>query len=226
MQNRRRWRAKSFKQKRQTFTLNTQSSLSQKNSFTWTGLASRWSSEKSLNSHGVFSWVFHLSHKGRKAWNPWGKPPFLTWYVPLLPVCVFNKDTFPTFYADGPLFHRSIYTSCTARPNQGPSNWVVKGAAGGDVRFITRYAQKSMHPLKWLSLYGPSGKYEWKWRSGRAFMWYEWGPPFRVLPHGSKQTSSRRVPLVLNSPCSQSIVCSHARFRTWLLDIKSPQKES
>lgn len=152
------------------------------------------------------------------------KPPFLTRYVPLLPVRVFNKDTFPTFYANGPLFHRSIYTSCTARPNQGPSNWVVKGAAGGDVRFITRYAQKSMHPLKWLSLYGPSGKYEWKWRSGRAFMWYEWGPPFRVLPHGSKQTSSRRVPLVLNSPCSQSIVCSHARFRTWLLDIKSPKK--
>lgn len=137
---------------------------------------------------------------------------------------VFTKDTFATFTADASASHRSIYTSCKARPNQGPSNWVVKGTAAGDVRFITRYAQKSMHPLKWLSLYGPSGKYEWKWRSRRAFMWYVWGPPFRISPHGSKQTSSRRVPLVLNSPCSQSIVCSHARFHTRLLNIKFPPK--
>lgn len=141
-------------------------------------------------------------------------------YVPLI------KTLSSLFNADAFVSHRSIYTSCTARPNQGPSNWVVKGTAAGDVRFITRYAQKSMHPLKWLSLYGPSGKYEWKWRSGRAFMCFVWGPPFRVLPHGSKQTSSRRVPLVLNSPCSQSIVCSHARLRRRLPNIKLPQKES
>lgn len=153
----------------------------------------------------------------------WKRHPFLVLpeglHVPLI------KTLSPLFNADASVSHRSIYTSCTVRPNQEPSNWVVKGTAAGDVRFITRYAQKSMHPLKWLSLYGPSGKYEWKWKSRRAFMWYVWGPPFSVLPHGSKQTSSRRVPLVLNSLCSQSIVCSHARFHTRLLNMKSPPKK-
>lgn len=99
-------------------------------------------------------------HKGNPLW------------LDLCPYCLYVSliKTLSPLPAYSLLIHSSIYSSCMALPNQGPSNWVVKGAAGGEAHFITRYAQKSMHPLKWLSLYGPSGKYEWKWRSGRAVM--------------------------------------------------------
>ncbi len=130
-------------------------------------------------------------------------------WLDLCPYCLYVSliKTLSPLPAYSLLIHSSIYSSCMALPNQGPSNWVVKGAAGGEAHFITRYAQKSMHPLKWLSLYGPSGKYEWKWRSGRAVMWYKWRPSFRVLPPSSKQTLTRRVPLV-KAPLSLSPLCA------------------
>lgn len=60
----------------------------------------------------------------------------------LCPYCLYVSliKTLSSLPAYSLLIHSSIYSSCMALPNQGPSNWVVKGAAGGEAHFITRYA--------------------------------------------------------------------------------------
>lgn len=107
------------------------------------------------------------------------------------------------------LLIQSSNTSCMALPNQGLSNWVVKG--GRRSAFYHQIMPRNQCTLSNSCLFiDRQGNMSGNGEAGGQWCDISKGLSFRVFPPRSKQTLTRRVPLV-KTPLSLSPLCAAVR---------------